>query len=309
MAQYQPYPKFLYHPNAQPAVVSDDLHWTGSGLPPIGWSATPGRAASFPPVQVNNEDQEAYYVSRGYNPGSAGDLKAWESAVVAPKPPGFVQRQYPYFDDRGRIVEDPHKPEPPDPNYPKWIDMPDGTQVIARNAAHERELCPPPAPTGVEAECLALIMGAAENAARGLTVHEVGEYRSSGTAADDAAVPNPDVAGVSVDLSKGTVTMVNNSTGEIISSEGPIVIEGAEVVITLERERRPPDADNGGEPIPGSSIPAQHLGIREHSRAEAKQPDETEDDLFTQAVALGIKIDRRWKRATLQAEIDKALSA
>lgn len=248
MAEYRDYPKYLYHPNAQPAVVSDDLMWTGPGLPPIGWSATPGRAASFPPVQVNNEDQEAYYVSRGYNPGSAGDLKAWESAVVAPKPPGFVQRDYPYFDDRGRLVEDPHKPPPPDPNYPKWIDMPDGTQVIARNAAHERELCPPPPPTGVEAECLALIAMAGVDAAC-----------------------NP-VAEPQMPLSPQQVLVE-----AVRISECPLVIEGSEVLITLEPAR--------------------------------PTPDETEDDLFAQAVALGIKIDRRWKRATLQAEIDKALAA
>lgn len=51
--------------------------------------------------------------------------------------------------------------------------------------------------------------------------------------------------------------------------------------------------DHDGDGNPGGSLPAESRGL---------------DALYADAEALGIKIDRRWGRERLQAEIDKALA-
>lgn len=53
------FPKVMSHPHAQPAVN--------------GYNYGQGKPAKFPPVTVNNEDQQEYYEAKGYRVRATGD--------------------------------------------------------------------------------------------------------------------------------------------------------------------------------------------------------------------------------------------
>lgn len=139
---YREYPKVLNHPHFQSAVVSDDSE---RGPWQVGYNAPAGRAAQFPPVTVNGPDQEEYYVSRGYTPGTTTAPEEWQRRAVAPR--SGPQVEYPRFNDNGTVDYGPAGQPMVDKNYPKWVTLADGSQAIAQSAEHEAQLCPPRQPT------------------------------------------------------------------------------------------------------------------------------------------------------------------
>ncbi len=87
---YQEYPKALHHPQYQPAVIS------GYKRNPDGSvnNDAPGKPAKFPPVHVNNKDQELQYASLGYLPHGISDPDAYIRATIgadAPQEYGFTE--------------------------------------------------------------------------------------------------------------------------------------------------------------------------------------------------------------------------
>ncbi len=142
MPEYQRFPLWMHHPHEQPAVLSDDYGGPQGTRPALGYGAPAGRARRFPPVMVQNAEQEAYHASQGYEPGQSSKA-AFEKA---PLPSGYQQQEYPKIVN-GLVVQDPNAPPPVDPNYPKWVDLPDGSQKLVNNQAEERALVgEPPEP-------------------------------------------------------------------------------------------------------------------------------------------------------------------
>lgn len=113
------YPLALHHPNEQPAILSDD--YEHGAKPPVGYGALPGRARLFPPVTVHDEDQEEFYLAKGYQIGPSS------KPAFIPRPTVAVRRDAPQ-------VESVDTSE-----YPKYVDGPNGP-VIAKNAAEEAEI-------------------------------------------------------------------------------------------------------------------------------------------------------------------------
>lgn len=90
--EFQKYPLAMFHPRAQPAVISGykrNLDGTATNDPP-------GKPAVFPPVTVNNQDQELLYASKGYVPNGTSDHDAYMRAVIgADEPSGYKFAEYP----------------------------------------------------------------------------------------------------------------------------------------------------------------------------------------------------------------------
>lgn len=117
--QHSEYPKHMAHPGFQPGKVGSEVK------SPHGFSYhVGGEAIRFPPVLVQNEDQEEYHKSQGYVSIGKSDPAAFARAVQAAAP----QAEH-------------HEPD----QYPKWI------AALGRavaSAEEEAELLglPPPAP-------------------------------------------------------------------------------------------------------------------------------------------------------------------
>lgn len=89
---FQEYPKQMNHPNYRPAVVS------GYRRNPDGSAVNdpPGTPAKFPPVVVNNVDQEQDYASKGYLPAGVSDPQAYLRATIGAETPGVYKfQEYP----------------------------------------------------------------------------------------------------------------------------------------------------------------------------------------------------------------------
>ncbi len=148
MPEYIRYPLWMHHPHEQAAILSDDYGSQHGTRPPLGYGAPPGRARRFPPVMAKNADQEAYHAAQGYEPGESSK----EAFERAPPPLGLQQQEYPKIVN-GLVVQDPSAPPPVDTQYPKWVDLPDGSQKLVNNVAEERALIgEPPEPEWTEAE-------------------------------------------------------------------------------------------------------------------------------------------------------------
>lgn len=81
---YNEYPKAMSHPAYKPAVLSQDT------VDPVSHKtikAAPGKPAQYPPVYVNNPDQEAQYASLGYVPNGVADAEAYYRATVGANEP------------------------------------------------------------------------------------------------------------------------------------------------------------------------------------------------------------------------------
>ncbi len=102
MTAFSEYPKMLVHPSSQPAQV--------------GFEPMQGRPTTFPPVTVNNADQEENYKARGYVVQGSSDEAAYERAKAGGHPVHYRYEE-----------------------YPKFIEV-DGVPVIATCEAHEHEL-------------------------------------------------------------------------------------------------------------------------------------------------------------------------
>ena len=119
---YQRYPLQMRHPSFRPAVMSDSDARTGEH----------GQAAMWPPVVVNNEDQEEYYISRGYTaPDHAGAREAFLTERSARRPNGFREREYPRWEN-GRLIPDPDA-EIDDKTWPMWVKPPKGERRIVKD--------------------------------------------------------------------------------------------------------------------------------------------------------------------------------
>lgn len=90
---FQEYPKAMNHPQYRPAVLSKDT------IDPVTHQtikAPPGQPAKFPPVYVNNKDQELDYASKGYVPNGTSDPEAYYTATVgADKPNAHQHVEFP----------------------------------------------------------------------------------------------------------------------------------------------------------------------------------------------------------------------
>lgn len=89
---YQSYPKAMAHPQAQAAVISGYKRNNDGTVN----NDSPGKPAKFPPVNVNNLDQEQQYASLGYLPVGVEDPVAYLRATIgASEPDGHVFNEFP----------------------------------------------------------------------------------------------------------------------------------------------------------------------------------------------------------------------
>lgn len=131
--EFARFPMWMRHPAQQAAVISDDY----AGGERRATDARPGAPLRFPPVMVENEDQEEYHRAQGYEP-SAGNPTAFLKATVAPEPPGYQRHEYPRMLPGGMIDQGPDAPKPPDNYYPLWVRM-DGYEptLVQNKEEHE----------------------------------------------------------------------------------------------------------------------------------------------------------------------------
>ena len=74
---FQRFPLAMSHPHHVPAVISI-VHTDANG----NREGKVGSPAKFPPVFVNNEDQEKQYASQGYVPSVTPDVDAYLRATI-----------------------------------------------------------------------------------------------------------------------------------------------------------------------------------------------------------------------------------
>jgi hypothetical protein len=115
------YPKWMNHPHEQPAVLSDDYEI--GQKPPLGYSAPPGRPRMFPPVQVMDRTQEAYYAAQGYRVGPS-------------QRPAFVPRPVMPLVSQGSPAA---QPEIDLGEWPQWL-FRDGRQALAKTPQEAAEI-------------------------------------------------------------------------------------------------------------------------------------------------------------------------
>jgi hypothetical protein len=120
------YPKQMHHPGFAPAVLDEVkplLSRDGYGSDGMRVNAARARPARYPPVMVNNEDQHAYYESRGY--------------VVGKPPPTPQPRPSNGYQERKNIRSHTYEPPPEgeEYEYPKWVG-----DKIAKSAEEEAAL-------------------------------------------------------------------------------------------------------------------------------------------------------------------------
>jgi hypothetical protein len=127
----------MHHPNHKPAAVKD----TDAGRIEDG-GYRPPRSAVFPPVQVHNERDEEYYISRGYISERRDPAAFNRLGVTSPAMPATTE--FPKYAADGSVIADPKALPPPDDMYPRWVG-----DEIACNEAEEREVC---ARTGIPFE-------------------------------------------------------------------------------------------------------------------------------------------------------------
>jgi hypothetical protein len=67
------------------------------GFRPAKVSTTPYESTPqvFPPVTVNNEDEEEYHAAQGYVPAGKGDPSAYAMAHASPPPDNYEPQEYP----------------------------------------------------------------------------------------------------------------------------------------------------------------------------------------------------------------------
>ena len=95
MSEFQHYPKQMIHPRAQAATTSGPVRDAQGHI--IG-QEPPGKPATFPPVVVNNKDQELDYASRGYVPQGNPDPSAYMKSVLgADEPNDYKFAEYPKY--------------------------------------------------------------------------------------------------------------------------------------------------------------------------------------------------------------------
>lgn len=87
------YPKAMSHPQFRAAILSkDEIGPNGQII-----KAAPGKPAQFPPVYVNNVDQEQMYAARGYVPNGNYDPEAYKSQMTVAVQGGYVHSEFPKY--------------------------------------------------------------------------------------------------------------------------------------------------------------------------------------------------------------------
>lgn len=95
MSEYQKYPMWMAHPNgmkSEPVKGPPDANRSGV----FAQGNIVGTVEKFPPITVHNEDQEAQYEAKGYQP--AGKNNPWAGTTNnTPVPPSYVPQEYPKY--------------------------------------------------------------------------------------------------------------------------------------------------------------------------------------------------------------------
>lgn len=125
MASFQEYPKAMKHPAHRAAIISQDRVVNGKII-----KAAPGQPERFPPVYVNNVDQEIQYASLGYVPNGESDPDAYVKAIIGANEPQDHQHH-----------EFPKWLYAPDEDGEMSIDTPEGVRirVKAREVKDKKE--------------------------------------------------------------------------------------------------------------------------------------------------------------------------
>lgn len=143
---FHEYPKAMVHPHYRKAASTPVL---GSGRidPVTGRESRPdmqGTPERFPPVLVNNQEQEEMHAAQGYTPAGTMDAKAFARGVAAPVPASYQPAEYPKW-VVGVLVntaeEEALMVAPASSDAP----APAGGQVGALNRAHTEALQRDPA--------------------------------------------------------------------------------------------------------------------------------------------------------------------
>lgn len=92
--EFNEYPKLMSHPAFTLGTAAQEIKHPGGKLEYVG-----GTAVRFPPVTVNNPDDEEWYAAKGYVSQGKSDSKAFAQAVAAAAaaktPNGYVPQEYP----------------------------------------------------------------------------------------------------------------------------------------------------------------------------------------------------------------------
>ena len=163
---YTDFPLWMDHPSFQAAVISDawapppgypaGMPWS----PPVGYEPPKGKPAVWPPVQVNNPDQEEYQASRGYMRRKVSRKQAQEVRDLAIIPQGHEHQEWPRIVN-GKLEQDPRLPPPEKGEYPKYVRA-DGIEKLVKSRAEEQAFLEahkpePPLKSEAELEFLAAI--------------------------------------------------------------------------------------------------------------------------------------------------------
>lgn len=114
---FREYPLMMNHPKYKPGVPM--MAATLNGANQVITPEIPAIAPEFPPMIVNNEDEESAAAEKGYARPGRSDPDAAHAAISSPYDPTRVKSEYPKMVD-GRMVEDPSTPSGVQ-EYPKWV--------------------------------------------------------------------------------------------------------------------------------------------------------------------------------------------
>lgn len=92
MSGFREFPKMMVHPAHEPAVLSTIFPLGYKPKP--GETENPGRPERFPPVTVNDANQQEMYEARGYRAQGEGSEEAFDEAKSG-KPAHYAYDEYP----------------------------------------------------------------------------------------------------------------------------------------------------------------------------------------------------------------------
>jgi hypothetical protein len=99
--EFVEFPKMMTHPAFEPARPAEEVKLPGGSIQFVG-----GTNIRFPPMLVQNQDQQDYYEAQGYVSQGKSDAAAFARAQTqAPAPANYVPQEYPKWVG-GKIVND-----------------------------------------------------------------------------------------------------------------------------------------------------------------------------------------------------------
>lgn len=141
---YADYPKMLTHPKHVAAVLDEQIPQKDDVSGAINMILIKGKPEVLPPVQVNNPEEEAEWIEKGYELPGKADPDAIQTSISSPYVPGRVTQEFPKMVN-GKVI---------DPNagngfakYPMWLG---GTVVNNEREELEqlRKMTSPSMPSG-----------------------------------------------------------------------------------------------------------------------------------------------------------------